>query len=122
MNRGLALALLILAFALTVVGADAMLLSDAISENEAPLAVCTETPLATPEEVAAVRHALEENRLLFSVSVPLAYISEYEEALAEMEAAAITKDGNTFATARAAASQALSQIKRSALFSLGQIF
>ena len=34
MNRGLALALLILAFALTIVGADAMLLSDAISENE----------------------------------------------------------------------------------------
>jgi hypothetical protein len=122
MNRGLALALLILAFALTLVGADVILLSDAVAENEAPLAVCAESTPASSEEVAAVRRAFEKNRFLFSVSVPLAYISEYEEALAQMEASILTRDESSFACARAAASQALSQIKRSALFSLGQIF
>ena len=122
MNRGLALALLILAFALTLVGADVILLSDAVAENEAPLAACAESTPASPEEVAALRRAFEDNRFLFSVSVPLAYISEYEEALAEMEASVLTRDESSFASARAAASQALLQIKRSALFSLGQIF
>ena len=122
MNRGLALALILLAFIVTLIGADTVLLSDAISENESSLSACKEELPASPDKVAALKHALEENRFLFSVSLPLSYISEYEEALAALEAAAALQDKNAFAAAHAEASQALAQMKRSALFSFGQIF
>ena len=76
MNRGLALALILLAFIVTLIGADTVLLSDAISENESSLSACKEELPASPDKVAALKRALEENRFLFSVSLPLSYISE----------------------------------------------
>ena len=122
MNRGLALALLILAFAVALIGADTVMISEAVDELSASLALCEGDKIAPPEKVALVRHAFEENRFLFSVSVPLAQIEKCEDALCAMEVALFTKDESAFASARAEAVLAIEQIKRSALFSFEQIF
>ena len=121
MNRGLSLAILLLAFVLTLVGADAVLLSDAVAQNEAALAALEGEDAPTVRELLALRRALEDNRFILSVSVPLSHLYEYEAALAALESAATCKDATACAGARAEASVALSQIKRSARFSFEQI-
>ena len=121
MNRGLALALLLLAFAITVVGASTILVKDQLEENETVLAALDPKEPSTSEEVAAVRAAFEGARFLFSVSVPLGYLNEYDEALSALEASVLTEEAGAYAAARAEAIAALGQIKRTALFSLEQI-
>ena len=121
MNRGLSLALLLLAFVLTLVGADTVLLSDAVSKNEEALLACEGAGTPTVGELASLRAALEDSRFIFSVSVPLTHLYEYEEALAALEGAAAVNDATACAGARAEAAVALAQIKRSARFSLEQI-
>lgn len=122
MNRGLALALLILAFTVTLIGADTILVSEAIDEIAAPLSECEACESEISQKVAAVRYAFEENRFLLSLSLPSDRIDEYEAALCELEAASATEDGDGFASAHKETSFALMQMKRSALFSLEQIF
>lgn len=121
MNRGLALALLLLAFAVTLVGASTILVKDRLEENEAVLSSLDPKEPATDAEFSAVRRAYEDAWLLLSVSVPMGYLNEYEEALAALEASVLTGEEGSYAAARAEALAALTQIKRSALFSLGQI-
>ena len=121
MNRGLVLAVLLLAFVAVLVGADAILMKDAIEENEARLSALDEVEVAAREEVARVLDTFERTRFLFSVSVPTGYINEYDEALAALSASVSSKEAGSYAAARAEAVAALSQIKRSALFSFEQI-
>ena len=121
MNRGLTLAVLLLAFVAVLVGADAILMKDALNENEAILSSLDEKEVATQTEVAHVLHTFERTRFFFSVSVPQGYINEYEEAIAALSASVVAKEAGAYAAARAEALAALSQIKRSALFSLEQI-
>lgn len=121
MNRGLALALLLLAFAVTLVGASTILVKDRLEENEAVLSALDPKEPATKTEFSAVRRAYEDAWLILSVSVPMGYLNEYEEALASLEASVLTGEEGSYAAARAEALAALGQIKRSALFSLGQI-
>ena len=121
MNRGLSLALILLAFVLTLVGADTVLLSDAVTQNEAALAALEGEETPTAQELLALRRALEDNRFILSVSVPLSHLYEYEAALAALESAAAIGDRAASEGARAEASVALSQIKRSARFSFEQI-
>ena len=122
MNRGLALALLLLAFVVVLVGADTVFVQESIEENESLLGALDPKEPSTLTEVTRIRHAYEEARVLFSVSVPLSLLNEYEEALSALEAAAISGEGGNYAAARAEAITALAQIKRSASFSIGQIF
>ena len=112
---------MLLAFAAVLAGSDAILMKDAIEENEARLTALNETEVATCEEVARVLDTFERTRFLFSVSVPTGYINEYDEALAALFASAHAKEVGAYAAARAEAMTALLQIKRSALFSLEQI-
>lgn len=122
MNRGLALALLLLAFVVVLVGADTVFVQESIKENEALLTALDPKEPSTLAEVTPIRRAYEESRILFSVSVPLSLLNEYEEALSALEAAAISGEGGNYAAARAEAITVLAQIKRSASFSIGQIF
>ena len=122
MNRGLALALIILAFAVTLIGADTILLSEAITESEEALTSCLTDGSPAPEGIGALRRVFEDSRLLFSVSLPVECISEYERSLTALESAAASGNEEAIAAAHADAALALAQIKRSALFSLGQIF
>ena len=121
MNRGLALALLLLAFVVVLVGADAILMKDAIDENEARLSALDETEVASQDELTRVLNAFERTRFLISVSVPLGHLNEYDEALAALSASVRTGESGAYVAARAEALAALAQIKRSALFSLEQI-
>ena len=121
MNRGLTLALLLLAFIVVLVGADAMLMKDAIDENEAILTSLDEKEVATREELSRVLDTFADDRFLFSISVPEGYINEYDEALAALSASVVANEAGAYAAARAEALAALLQIKRSALFSFGQI-
>ena len=86
MNRGLALALLLLAFTITLVGASTILVKDRVAENEALLSALDPKEPATETDFSAVRLAYEDARFVFSISVPLGYLNEYEEALAALEA------------------------------------
>lgn len=122
MNRGLVLALLLLAFVVVLVGADTVFIQESIKENESLLTALDPKEPSSLAEVAPIRRAYEEARVLFSVSVPLSLLNEYEEALSALEAAAISGEGGNYAAARAEAITALAQIKRSASFSIGQIF
>ena len=121
MNRGLVLALLLLAFVIVLVGADAILMKDAINENEARLSALDETEVATQSEVSRVLDTFDRTRFLISVSVPLERLNEYDEALAVLTASVLSGESGAYAAARAEAMAALTQIKRSALFSLEQI-
>ena len=121
MNRGLVLALLLLAFVIVLVGADAILMKDAINENEARLSALDETEVATQSEVLRVLDTFDRTRFLISVSVPLERLNEYDEALAALKASVLSGESGAYAAARAEAMAALTQIKRSALFSLEQI-
>ena len=121
MNRGLVLALLLLAFVIVLVGADAILMKDAINENEARLSALDETEVATQSEVSRVLDTFDRTRFLISVSVPLERLNEYDEALAALTASVLSGESGAYAAARAEAMAALTQIKRSALFSLEQI-
>lgn len=121
MNRGLVLALLLLAFVIVLVGADAILMKDAINENEARLSALDETEVATQSEVSRVLDTFDRTRFLISVSVPLERLNEYDEALAALKASVLSGESGAYAAARAEAMAALTQIKRSALFSLEQI-
>ena len=122
MNRGLALALLLLAFVVVLVGADTVFIQESIEENESLLTALDPKEPSSHAEVAPNRRAYEEARVRFSVSVPLSHLNEYEEALSALESAAISGEGGNYAAARAEAITALAQIKRSASFSIGQIF
>ena len=122
MNRGLALALLLLAFTITLVGASTILVKDRVAENETLLSALDPKEPATETDFSAVRRAYEDARFVFSISVPLGYLNEYEEALAALEASVFSREAGNYAAARAEAIAALKQIERSALFSLGQIF
>ena len=121
MNRGLALALLILAFTVTLIGADTILVSEAIDDIATPLSEC-EACESAAQKVAAVRYAFEKNRFLLTLSLPAERIDDYEAALCELEAATLTQDSDGFAAAHKETALALTQMKRSALFSLEQIF
>ena len=121
MNPGLALALLLLPFVVVLVGADAILMKDAIDENEARLSALDETEVASQEELTHILNAFERTRFLISVSVPLGHLNEYDEALAALSASVRTGESDAYVAARAEALAALAQIKRSALFSLEQI-
>lgn len=122
MNRGLILGLLLLAFVVTLVSADALLLSEVIEESETALAVLDPVTPPTFEKVVALCTAYERHRFFFSISVPLGLLNEYEEALASLSAGVQAGEAGAYATARTQAMTALSQIKRSALFSPEQIF
>ena len=122
MNRGLILALLLLAFVITFIGADTILISEAITESATALEALDPLTPPTPSSVSEIRYAYDEHRLLLSLSIPHGYLNEYEEALASLCAATMAGEAEAYATARAQAITALSQIKRSALFSVEQIF
>ncbi len=122
MNRGLAIALLLLAFIITLVGAGTILIKDRLKDNEVVLIALDPKEPSSDAEIAAVCRAFEDSRFLFSLSVPLDYLNEYEEALASLKASVLTKEEGAYAAARAEAIAALGQIKRSALFSKEQIF
>ena len=122
MNRGLALALILLSFVVTLVGANTIFIRESIEESEMLLTALDPKEPSEIEALLPVRRAYEDARLLFSVSVPLSLLNKYEEALSALEASALSGEGGNYAAARAEALTALTQIKRSALFSLGQIF
>jgi len=111
----------LLAFIITLVGAGTILVKERLEDNEAILTALDPTELSSEAEIAAVRSVFEGSRFLFSLSVPLGYLNEYEEALASLGASVLTKEASAYAAARAEAIAALLQIKRSALFSLEQI-
>lgn len=122
MNRGLTIALLLFAFVITLIGADTILLSQAIGESEDALTALDATDPPAFSVIGDIQAAYAENRVLLSVSVPLGYLNEYEEALASLSAATLTGDEDSYACARAQAITALLQMKRSVLFSIEQIF
>lgn len=121
MNRGLSLALLLLAFVAALVGADTVLLKDAVAENEAALFACAETDAPSSDALSELREALARNRAVLSVSVSTEELHAYETALLLLEGAARTGDAAACAEAYAEATAALAQIKRSARFSFEQI-
>ena len=88
MNRGLALALLLLAFVVTVVGAGTVLTKESLEKNEAVLSSLDPKEPSSAKEVVAVRSTFEESRFLFAVTVPFGILNEYEEALSALDAAA----------------------------------
>lgn len=122
MNRGIVLSLLLLAFLVVFVSADALLISEAIGETETALSALDEAVLPAHAEVSRVLEAFEGHRFLLSVSVPMHQIEEFESALTDMASASKAQDEDGYTAARARAFLFLSQIKRSALFSKEQIF
>ncbi len=122
MNRGLTLALFLLIFAVALIGFDTFFVDKALKKNENLLVALNTDEICTEEEIEAVRHAYAKAQLLFSVSISNAYLNEYEEALAALSASVVTREADAYVTARAEALAALTQIKRSALCSVGQIF
>ena len=122
MNRCLIIALLLFAFVVTLIGADTILVSEAIGESEEALYALDEQEPPAFSAVSDIHASYIQNRLLLSVSIPIGYLNEYEEALASLCAATRAGESGAYATARAQAITALSQIKRSALFSIEQIF
>ena len=75
MNRGLALALLLLAFVVTVVGAGTVLTKESLEKNEAVLSSLDPKEPSSAKEVVAVRSTFEESRFLFAVTVPFGILS-----------------------------------------------
>lgn len=122
MNRGLAVALILLALVATLLCAEYAMIADAVAENAAVIEAMNEEEPPSLSELSHARAVFEENRFLFSVSVPLSYIDEYERNLRYMESAILTQNADYYVRARLGALAALAQIRKTALFSPEQLF
>ncbi len=122
MNRGLAIALILLALVITLVCANAAMVADAVAENTAVIEEMNEAEPPTLSELSRARAVFEGSRFLLSVSVPLGFLEEYERSLRYMESAIMTKNRSYYVKSRLDALAALEQIKRSAIFSSDQLF
>ena len=122
MNRGLALALLLLTFSITIIALDVFFVGKGIKESEELLSALSADEICTEEALNGVCNIYKSRRTLLAVSVSEGYLNEYEEALAALSASVRSGETGTYVASRAEALAALAQIKRSALFSIGQIF
>ena len=82
--KGLLLAILLFLSFVGLIVTDALLVAHAVSDMETILAAVSadESDAAKIEEI---KNALENNRFLFSVSLPLSYIEEAEEKVLALE-------------------------------------
>ena len=122
MNRGLALALILLGIAVSIVLVDTHYVKKEISESYVLLSALPAATVCEDEDAERLFEAYKRSRTLLAISVAEGYLNEYEEALAALSASVASKEVGNYAAAREEALAALRQIKRSALFSFGQIF
>lgn len=118
MNRALILAILIVALLAALIGADVILVADTIEKATDILASAEKQ---ATEKADSLQRLIDDNRLLLSASVPLSQLYTLEEAVKDLAVAAQEGDPYEIRVAHGRASLALSQIKRSALFSKEQI-
>ena len=122
MNRGLALALFLLTLSASVICLDVFFVGKGLRESEQLLSALDADEICAEEEIRDVYNVYNSRRTLLAVSVSEGYLNEYEEALAALAASVRSGESGAYVSARAEALAALAQIKRSALFSFGQIF
>lgn len=122
MKKALLISLLLFAFILTLIFANAFFVLDAVEACEGVLRTFDEETPPGAEEILSLKMAFEKNRLLLSVSVPASDIMAYEAAIADLETAARAEEPIAYAAAKAQASLALTQIKKTALLSAEQLF
>ena len=122
MNKGLAIALILLTLVVTLLCANTALVVDAVAENTAVIKALNETHPPSVSELSHARAVFEESRFLLSISVPLGYLDEYERNLRYMESAILTQNEGHYAQARMGALTALEQIKKATVFSPEQLF
>ena len=122
MNRGLALALLLLTLSIGIIALDVFFVNRELRENEELLSALATDEICTEDEILKVCDTYKSARTLLAVSVSEGYLNEYEEALAALSASVRSGETGAYVASRAEALAALAQIKRSALFSIGQIF
>lgn len=122
MNRGLGLSILLLLLAVLLVGGDSLWVRKSIEKNEDALVDTGGDRVCTQAEIERVNAVFRKTRICLAVSVPEGYLNEYEEAIAALTASVKSEQEEAYVAAHAEARAALEQIKRSALFSVGQIF